>query len=263
MASAIIRRAIAGLLLVGMAAGAARAEVERVEITSRKPCAHCKAPAGEPYEELRGRAVFALDPNDPANARIADLKVAPRDRRGKVVFASDFFVLRPVHAADSTLLYDVNNRGGPVTEALDYGPDANGRFGDSGFLARHGFTVVSSAWAWDITPEKGDGPKLVFSPPVAHGPGGRPITGRVANEFIVDAPAGEASFVGIDGRAYPMAVADDPAAVLTARRRPDDPRIPLPRRSWRIVASSDVPFSDGPPSRVALDGGFRPGTIYE
>ncbi len=249
--------------VVLLAGGAARAAVERVEILSRKPCAAvCGAASGiEPYEELRGRATIALDPDAPANARITDLKHAPRDARGRVVFTTDFFVRRPVHpSADSTLLYDVNNRGQPIADSLDWALEPSGvKFHNISFLARHGFTIVSSAWAWDVTPTKDDEEApLVFKPPVASDHG-RPITGLVANEFIVETAAPEAAFVGITGRAYAWAVADDPAAVLTARRRPQDPRTPLPRSAWRILPSTD----NSAPTRLALDGGFKPGTIYE
>ena len=39
-------------------------------------------------------AHYALDPEAPANQTIADLKLAPRDNRGKVVFDSEFILLR-------------------------------------------------------------------------------------------------------------------------------------------------------------------------
>ncbi|WP_158914767.1 alpha/beta hydrolase domain-containing protein [Caulobacter sp. S45] len=230
-----------------------------MEIVSRTPCTDCKTLPDAPYETLRGRATFALDPNAPANARIVDLKNAPRDARGRVVFSTDFTVLRPVHAVDSTLLYDVSNRGEPITRGLDYALDPKGaRFENTGFLERHGFTVVASAWGWDVASGARGDERLIFQAPVAYGHGG-PITGKVANEFTVDKATAETSFAGIEGRAYPMATPDDPAAVLTARHRPDDPRKPLPRSTWRLLPASD----GGVPSHIALDGGFRPGTLYE
>jgi hypothetical protein len=245
-----------------LAGSAARAAVERVEILSRKPCGEIcgRAPGTPPYEELRGRATIALDPNAVANARVTDLKLAPRDARGRVVFTTDFFVRRPVQPhADSTLLYDVNNRGEPIADAFDWAQaPSGGSFINISFLARHGFTVVSSAWAWDVTPGKGDGERLVFQPPIASDHG-KTITGPVANEFVVEASAPEADFVGIKGRAYPWARADDPAAVLTARRRPEDPRVPLSRSAWHVLPAAE----GAAPTRIALDGGFKPGVIYE
>jgi hypothetical protein len=52
-------------------------------------------PAG-PYEELKGCVRFALDPENPANARIADVKLAPRNAAGLVEFAADVSLLLPV-----------------------------------------------------------------------------------------------------------------------------------------------------------------------
>ena len=249
MSSSRSLKAVLSTLLLSAVAVAARAEVERVEITSRAPCSECGTLDGvAPYEVLSGRAYFALDPNASANARVLGLKNAPRDARGKVVFATDFRVARPVKPTDSTWLYDVVNRGGPVL--FGWAPNTH-------FLMRHGITVVHSAWAWDVAPAS-DEARLIFTPPLASDHG-HPIKGRVANEFIVDGPTQEAQFVGINGRAYPMVIDDDPAATLTQRRRPDAPRMPIPRGAWHIVASGD----GGPPTQVRLDRGFQPGVIYE
>src|ERR1700735_2337322 len=98
-----------GLVASTALSAPARAAVERVEVTERTPFAGGMSfGAAGAYEKIRGVAHFALDPNAPANARIVDLKLAPRDARGLVVFDSPFILLRPVKAAGSTLLYDVN-----------------------------------------------------------------------------------------------------------------------------------------------------------
>ena len=247
-------------------ATSANAAVIRVDITDRMPFAGDMnfGDAG-PYEKIRGIAHFALDPNAPANASIVDLKRAPRDAHGLVVFTSEFVVLRPVKPVASTLLYDVNNRGhiailgqvdGKVPAHND--PTTVEDAGD-GFLMRHGFTLLFSAWTWDVAPGKpGDRP-LVFAPPVARHADGSPILGPVENEFTVSAPADIATYAGMQGLTYEPATRDDPDATLTARARPEAPRVAVPRRSWRFVG----PERPGGPGRVELDGGFRPGTLYE
>ena len=261
-----IVRAGAGALLVALALGsAARAGVERVDVLERTPFAG-GAPFGAAgaYEKIRGVAHFALDPLAAANAPIVDLKLAPRDARGRVLFDSEFLLLRPVARRPSTLVYDVNNRGGvAILGQLDgHGaahndPTTLADAGD-GFLMRHGFTLLWSAWTWDVAPQApGDRP-LVFHPPVAHGPGGAPVTDRVENEIIVDAPTEVTAYAGMRGLTYPPATPDDPAAVLTERARPDDPRRPLARARWSFVA----PEQPGGPGRVRLQGGFQPGVIY-
>lgn len=262
------KTALAGILALAllMLSGPARAAVESVEVLERTPFAGGErfGEAGS-YEKIRGVAHFALDPNAAANARIVDLKRAPRDVRGRVVFASEFLMLRPVKAQPSTLLYDVNNRGSIAILGQINGRSP--RFNDpttaadagDGFLMRHGFTLLFSAWTWDVAPGAPGDKLLVLKPPIAQGPGGRPILGAVENEFTVDAPAETAVYAGSRGLTYEPAVPNDPKAVLTERARPGDPRIPVPRGRWRFLP----PEAPGDPGRVGLTGGFRPGVIYE
>lgn len=255
-----------GLAALSLASLPAWAAVERIEVRERGAFAGGAA-FGDvgPYEKIRGVAFFALDPNAPANARIVDLKLAPRDSRGLVVFKSEFVMLRPIKATAGTLLYDVNNRGGIAILGQVNGkspanndPTTVADAGD-GFLMRHGFTLLFSAWTWDVAPQPPGARPLVFAPPVAAEPNGAPILGPVENEFTVTEPAPIATYAGLRGLTYEPAVADDPAARLTERARPDDPRRPVPRDRWRFVAASEP----GGPGRVKLDGGFRPGVIYE
>jgi hypothetical protein len=237
------------------------AAVDRVDVIDRKPYLDGKVfPGVGAYEVIRGRAWFKLDPNEKANARIVDLKYAPRDRNGDVEFSTDFVLLRPTKTIDSTLIYDVNNRGYQISDKFNYvlAPSKQGPFSNTGFLQRNGFTVLASAWQWDVKPEGADDHPLVFSPPVASDHG-HTITGKVANEFVVEKPSDTASFVGIDGRAYRAAVKDDPLAALTVRARPGDPRVAVQRSRW-----SFLPASDGqPPTQIQMRDGFKPGLIYE
>jgi hypothetical protein len=259
-------RLFAAVAAIALAAAAsARAAVEKVDILERAPFAGGMSfGASGPYEKIRGVAHIALDPKAPANARIVDLERAPRDARGLVTFDSEFVILRPTRAQPSTLLYDVNNRGhiailGQVNgkSPAHNDPTTAADAGD-GFLMRHGFTLVFSAWTWDVAPQPGDRP-LVLRPPIAKGPNGAAITGPVENEIIVDAPTDVVAYAGMQGLTYEPATPDDPAAVLTERARPDDPRVPIARGRWRFVA----PAAPGGAGRAALDGGFQPGKIYE
>jgi hypothetical protein len=253
------------MIVVGFALAivsqAALAAVDHVDVIDRKPYQDGKVFSGVgTYEVIHGRAWFKLDPNDKANARIADLKYAPRDGKGQVEFSTEFVLLRPTKAIDSTLIYDVSNRGHQISDMFNYvmAPSKKGPFADTGFLQRNGFTVLASAWQWDVKPEGSDDHPLVFSPPVATDHG-HTITGKVANEFVVEKPSDTASFVGIDGRAYSAAVKDDPQAALTVRARPGDPRVAVQRSRW-----SFVPASDGqPPTQIRMHDGFKPGLIYE
>jgi hypothetical protein len=244
----------------------ATAAVERIEVTERVPfAAGTEFGAVGAYEKIRGIAYFALDPKAPANAAIVDLKFAPRDQRGKVTFSSEFIMLRPVRAQPTSLLYDVNNRGGIAILGQINGrspanndPTTVADAGD-GFLMRHGFTLLFSAWTWDVAPPAAGVRPLVFAPPVAKGPRGKAITGKVHNEFTVDKATDVTTYAGLRGLTYEPSTADDPVAVLTQRARPDDPRVRVARASWHFVA----PAVPGGPARVQLDGGFKTDTIYE
>ncbi|HUA55338.1 MAG TPA: alpha/beta hydrolase domain-containing protein [Candidatus Sulfotelmatobacter sp.] len=253
------------VLWTGLWAGLAHAAVERIEITERHLLADGKhfGKAGA-YEKLRGRAWFALDPKSAANAAIADLKLAPRDGRGLVVFDAEFVMLRPVDGAraNGTLLYDVPNRGNlAMLRQLDEAPDTNDPSSEAdlgnAFLLQQGFTMLWSAWQWDISAPAKER-RLILKPPIAT-ENGKPITGKVAFEFLVNAPAATAEFTGNAGLAYPFARAGTPDAELTRRERPDGKRQTIPRTHWGFVAPAD----GGLPSQLRLDDGFEPGHLYE
>jgi hypothetical protein len=278
------RLALAGMVLTAACIAPAAARVERVEILSRQPFAAGAefGPAGA-YEKLRGRAFFALDPNAATNAPIADLSLAPRNQRGLVEFSADFLMLRPVDPArrNGTLLYEVNNRGNiailrQLNEAsLSNDPTSTADAGN-GFLFRQGFTLLWSAWAADVAAVPGDN-RLVLRAPIAT-KDGAPITGKVAYDLIVNLPTAQARFTGIFGIAYPPASDGAPDAALTERDRPDGERRPIPRTDSKVRAPDTRP-EPGSSARAAwsfveagegvvateirLDGGFKPGRIYQ
>ena len=260
-----MRRIITAALSLTVLSSSAAARVERIEMLSRQDF----APGIEfgdagAYEKLRGRAFFALDPNAAANAPVTDLKLAPRDARGLVEFSAEFLVLRPKVAArgNGTLLYEVNNRGNiailhQLHEASFSNDPATVADAGNGFLFRRGVTLAWSAWATDVATRPGDN-RLVLRAPIAT-KDGAPITGKVAYELIVDAPRATARFTGLLGTAYPVANDGDPDVVLTERQRREDERRPIPRAAWSFVERSE----GGAASEIKLDGGFKPGRIYE
>ena len=67
------------------------AKVEILEILERVPFAegHHFGSSG-PYERIRGRLHYAVDPHNVSNELVADLVLAPRDSRGMVKFSGDF-----------------------------------------------------------------------------------------------------------------------------------------------------------------------------
>lgn len=255
---------LACAIALGAVVGQAQASVQRVEILERVPFAAGVrfGDAGE-YEKIRGIAYFAIDPSNAANARIVDLQLASREAGAGVRFSSEFILLRPVKARASTLIYDVNNRGGIAIlgqingrSAPNNDPTTAADAGD-GFLMRHGFTLLFSAWTWDVAPPAPGVKPLIFAPPVAKA-GAKSITGLVENEFLVSMPTAIATYAGQRGLTYEPAVLNDPLAKLTERDRPDEPGRLIARSHWHFVA----PERAGGPGRVQLDGGFQTGKLY-
>lgn len=249
---------LAGAVLVLQMAAVAGAEVVKVEIASRRPFADgLTFGAAGAYEKVRGRLVYAVDPGNPANAPIVDLKLAPRDTRGRVVFAGDFVLLKPVDLAKGNhrLVYDVTNRGNlGILARLNRGAGTNdpraAADAGNGFLMRRGYSILWSAWNWDVLP--GDG-RLQIDLPIATDDG-RTITGTVAAEIVVDAKADEQPFAWGGSRCYEVVDAtSNRGASLSVRDEQRAPRIEVPRDRWR--------FADA--THVRLDGGFEPGRLYE
>jgi hypothetical protein len=76
---------------------------------------------GQPYEQLGGRAFGELDPNDPQNALITDIDLAPRNADGKVEYVASFLIRKPTNmsTASGLIWHDVPNRGGNVNFTND------------------------------------------------------------------------------------------------------------------------------------------------
>ncbi len=123
-----------------------------------------------------------------------------------MTFAGDFVLLRPQDLArgNHRLLYEVDNRGNlGMLAFFDDAPWSNDPNSaadlGNGFLLRQGYTLLWSAWNWDVLP--GDG-RLQIELPVAT-EDGAPITGPVAAEFVLMRQAVSAAFMWGDSRGYP------------------------------------------------------------
>jgi hypothetical protein len=124
--------------------------VTRLEVHSRARVldGHAFGSAGA-YEKILGTLRFAVDPDHPINARVCDLERAPRDAGGRVAFAGDFYLLRPVDPArgNGSLLLDVPNRGrkvalGMLNSAVRVPDPSTAEDFGNGFLMRHGWSVA-------------------------------------------------------------------------------------------------------------------------
>ena len=252
----MILRTLVAVLLI---AAPVSAEVVRIEVKSRTPVLAGKAfGATGPYERLVGTIYFAIDPRNTANLIIADIDKAPRNAAGKVEFSSDFYLLRPVDSGrgNGTILYEVSNRGGKgmvgffnfATGGVD--PQTSEQFGD-GFLLENGFTLLWVGWQFDVPVR--EGLVRVFAP-IAKEADGRSITGLVRSDFVLNAPATEASLADRGHQAYVVSDRNDAATVLTVRDTVEGARRTIPRTQWQFS-------EDGKSVRMAA--GFEPQKIYE
>ena len=106
---------LAACVAWSLSAPAAEARVTRIVVDTTAPI------AGQPYEELTGRAFGELNPHDRHNTLITDIGIAPRNARGNVEYIASFRIRKPmVMSSTSGLMWhDVPNRGGNVAFSAD------------------------------------------------------------------------------------------------------------------------------------------------
>ena len=236
--------------------------VWRIAITERESPVFGGAEFGDvgAYERLHGIAYCELDPTHALNAGIVNLDKAPRNARGYVEYQSEFRILKPVDLArgNSVLVYDVPNRGNqPIMSRLNGAPEGgHPKTAGNGFLMRHGFTLVWSAWQGDV-PAGND--RLVARLPT-------PIeaqTKMVREEFIAEATGllGDSNIQEVsDDRfigtlVYP--VAGPTGVTLTVREREADPRATPPGLTWRLIDDRHVEITR------PTTPGYDRGAIFE
>ena len=228
--------------------------LESLEIRIAEPIENYK------YEWVSAVAHYAVDPDAPANARIADLGLAPRDHDGKVRFSGDVVLLRPADGANGRAILSVPNRG---MVRLPYSGSGIGPTGvrtppspGDGFLLDRGWTIALPGWQWDVPRDTGfvglDAPVADVEP------------GWLRSDFRVDAPSQEhpvgdmmpslgGAMPAFAFTSYPASRLDDPEAALRVRSAHMGPSRLIPRSQWRFTS----------PTSIALDGGFQPFHWYE
>lgn len=233
------------------------AKVVRIEVTSRKVVS--KSPdhsRSGPYEQIKGMLYLEVDPDDPANQQIVDIKLARRNRRGNVEFSTEFELHKPVDASlgNHRLLYFVNNRGNRLGNyGFNYQAGKN-------WLYSEGWSYLWCGWNCDVIPSDR---ALNINVPVAT-ESGKPITGKVlceiysyADEIVYSQP-----LVWGGSLPYPPVDMDDSNATLTKRPyRWEDP-VKIPRDSWsfaRLENDRVIPN----PGYLYIKEGFTPGWLYD
>ncbi|HVH28486.1 MAG TPA: alpha/beta hydrolase domain-containing protein, partial [Vicinamibacterales bacterium] len=243
-------------------ANPARAEVRKIVVDKKVSPAfegQSFGAAGQ-YETLAGRAFGELDPNDPRNAIITDLRLAPRNARGKVEYVATFFLVKPIDMAKSSRLmwHDVPNRAGRVTI-----PVAERRFGDIG---------LSSGWQGDnagSTVPRADNDYVVV--PIAKNADGSPVTGPMIGR-IFNARGVESQPILVQSNPVPYKplTLDTTKATLTTHASEtvegvigETRTIPASEWAWAKCSATD-PFPGTPdPAQICVKNGFDPKLLYE
>lgn len=247
-----------------------QAKVTRMEISFRQPFADGK-PFGKSgtYEVIKGKLFYEVNPNHPANTRVVDITLAPRNKKGMVEFSGEFVMLKPVdlNKGNHRLLYDVNNRGnlvmlGGMNDAPYSNLPTTLEHAGNGFLMREGYTMLWSAWNWDVT--EGDD-RLQIELPVAT-ENGKPIIQRIAAEMVMSfdlKPRFSHPLAWGSSRCYPpLNPKDKSNAQLTVRDEPGGKRTLIPSDRWEYGRRDGDKFVADPTS-LYLKTGLQPGKIYE
>ncbi len=253
-----VATAVAMAVAAALAAPAAQARITRIDITqTESPTFGGYAwPQVGQYEKIVGVAHGEIDPTDPKNAVITDIALAPRNARGNVEYAFDFYILKPIDLRKGAhkMMYEPPNRGRKTWNTfgrVPAGNDPGSSITDptvlaNAFLMPRGYSIVWSGWdAAAGTSNAGFNTTITL--PVAKGPGGATITGP-AYEYIV---TGASSFA----LSYPAATLDKSKAKLTHRVHLDDVPVEIPAGGWNYNAAG---------TSISLVGGnFVNNDIYE
>ena len=252
MTMTVKRAIVAALCLCVLAIAApASAEVVQVTIISREPFAEDVPDKVGRYERIRGRVVYALDPEHEANQAVVDLGLAAQNGEGRVEFYGDFEIIAPLDRslAQPTVLYDINNRGRKL-------------WGTQPFFLRHGYVSVWSGWIAQVRPA----PSLLrLEVPVALDEDYVPVTGTVRAEMIGDIATDRLAVSDRRQLAFEPVVSALPRASLTRRLRERDAPEPIPRDQWEFILTRAARDEGSGliEADIRLEGGFEPGVIYE
>jgi hypothetical protein len=215
------------------------------------------------YEKVVGKAYGEVDPRDRQNRVIVDIEFAPKNDRGNVEYAFNFYILKPIDLSKGAdrMMYEPPNRGGKTWAALGrVTVDPGGNSDDPGsaitnptvlansFLMPRGYTIVWSGWE-DLDSLDNPDFNATASFPIARNPDGSPITGPSYEYIVVGQPAASVAL------SYPAATPDKTKATLTHRVHLNDPPEVIPETGWNYNANGTA---------ISLVGGnFVANDIYE
>ena len=233
-------------------ASVAHARVVEFEVTSRQAPTFEGRAFGSvgTYEKIVGRARIAIRPDDPRNAGIVDIDLAPKNPSGEIELTTTVYLLRPSDAskANGTLFYDVLNRGRKLgLELMNDAPPSNdpttAAEAGNGFLMEQGYTIAWSGWQGDVATA---GALLGLDVPALPG-----VTGTNRDEFVFDHTKNPV----VADLSYPALDLDPAKASLTVRAREGDERAKPADLSFKFLGPTQI--------EIMRPAGFDAGAIYE
>jgi alpha/beta hydrolase family protein len=244
------------LAVIAIGTAPLQARITRIVIDHRDVSAYKAQSFGEAgrYERIAGHAYGELDPQDPLNAIITDLKFAPRNARGMVEYAATFSMAKPVDMskASGVMIYLVPNRGNISLEQSPIITD----------YLKHGHVVLASGWQGDIPAHEG---LETIAVPAAKNADGSSITGPVLVR-LSDMPPNTNTVATVARQAVRSAPVslDTSKALLTKRAYEGSEVIPIRASDWAFADCTKTAFPGTPdPGKVCLKGGFDPAFLYE
>src|SRR3984893_10917193 len=248
-------------LVLAMAA-TAQARVTRITVEKKVSPAFDGATFGGAgqYETLAGKAFGELDPSDPRNAVIQDIKLAPRNARGMVEYTATFQIVKPSDMAKASHLmwHDVPNLAGRLTIVPI--ERANGDIG------------LSSGWQGDGSGTTAPGPNNDYvMVPTAKNPDGSAITGRVMARIMnASGKASRPMIVHSNPMPYRPESLDTKEANLTTHASETidgtvGATAEIAPADWAFAkCSAESPFPGTPdPTQICLRNGFDPNLLYQ
>lgn len=216
------------------------------------------------YERIQGEIYGELDPGDPRNAIIQDIRLAPRNSKGMVDYVTTFTLFKPIDMSKSSsmMLYEVVNRGASIVPKQ----------------FKTGDVFLSSGWQGDL-PFGGKSfyglPGETIKVPIARNADGTSITGSILARFSNMAPGLStlpiAATTGyVTSGAPPLPVDLNTAhAKLTIRSYESvsgasSPVTAIPDDDWAWADCTKTPFPGTPdPRAICLRHGFDPNLLYQ
>ena len=184
---------LATAILTGVVviASVAQARITQITISTRGTAfGGYSFPGVGQYEFITGIATGEVNPNNPQNAVITDIQLAPKNGNGNVVYQHNFYILKPLDLSKGNhkMMYEPPNRGSKTYQTLNNTPtgtndpaaltDPAALAGS--FLWTRGYTTVWSGWENNLGPLKQSNGDREFA--VATGLNGiRRLPGRVTN----------------------------------------------------------------------------------